>query len=376
MDFSAITNELDSLPSSLIPGIDMIVYHHGKEVYRHMTGTCDYLKKKPVSSDTLYWIYSMTKPITMTALMQCVEKGLVWLEAPVSDYLPEFRDMMVKENGALRPAKTVMRVKHLMSMSAGLSYDRQTPALLEAMRDPDASTATLVAAMAAEPLLYDPGTWHKYSLGHDVAARVVEVVTGQTFGQYLQENIFDPCGMTTATFRGESEEIRQRLAAQFKINPKSGTVDPHAFSNDYILSRQYESGGAGLIMSTEDYGKFAAAMSVAFSAQQPLLGQTALDLMRTPQLTDEILATCYSKVKLDMGYSYGLGVRTMQHPEISGAKSPVGEFGWDGAAGSHCFIDPDNEIAMVYMIQVLGCEFSYRELYPKLRDMVYDALAD
>lgn len=375
MDFSEITHLLDQLPSLGIPGIDLIVYHKGQQVYRHMTGTCDYLRQKPVSEDTLYWIYSMTKPITMTAVMQCVEKGIIGLEDHVSDYIPEFHNMKVRDpDGTVRAATAPVRVKHLMSMTAGLSYDRRMPALLEAMRDPHATTATLVAAMATEPLLYDPGTQYKYSFGHDVAARVLEVATGKTFGEYLKENIFEPLGMKDTTFRAEAPELRARLAAQFKYDKETHTCTPDVFGNEYILSENYESGGAGLITTTADYGKFVSAMSVAFSAEHPVLGHAALDLMRTPQLSDEVAGKYFSQIKWNMGYSYGLGVRTMKYPEKSGAKSPVGEFAWDGAAGSHGLIDPDNEIALVFMIQVKGCSYSYEVVYPKIRDMVYEIL--
>lgn len=376
MNFSKLTQELDGVPLSGIPGIDLIVYHKGRQVYRHMVGTCDYLQKKPVSEDTLYWIYSMTKPLTMVAVMQCVERGIIGLEDPVSDYIPEFRNMMVKgTDGVLRPVENTPRVKHLMSMTAGLSYNCEAPALLEAMRDPSATTETLVAAIAKEPLLYEPATKYRYSFGHDVAARVLEVATGMRFGEYMRQNIFEPLEMTTATFRGESPEIRGRLAAQFKYDAATRTSVPRRFENGYIFSGEYESGGAGLIMSTEDYGKFVSAMSTSFSDEQPLLGRAALELMRAPQFSDE-MAEKYFGNKWKMGYSYGLGVRTMKYPDKRGAKAPVGEFGWDGAAGSHSFIDPDNQIAMVYMMQVVSCSYSYDELFPKLRDLVYETILD
>ena len=374
MNFDRVTEYLKNIPQNQLPCIDVMVFHHGKEVYRYMNGTCDYLRQKPVGENTLYWVYSMTKPITMTAVMQCVEKGIIGLEDYVSDYIPAFDSMQVRQpDGSLAPAQTKIRVKHLLTMTSGLDYNKTEPALLEAQRDRNASTESLVNAIAQRPLRFEPGSDYKYSFSHDVAARVLEVATGMTFGQYLQENIFEPLGMNQTTFR-ETPEIRARLAAQFKRDDEADTIKPHTFANAYILSDAYESGGAGLISSTADYGKFVAAMSTAFTAEHPLLGQSAIELMRTPHISDAVAEKSFSKFK--QGYSYGLGVRTMKYPEKENARSPVGEFGWDGAAGSIGMIDPENEIGLVYLTQVLGSQYSYFTLFPELRDLIYQALQD
>ena len=374
MDFTRLTEYLNKIPGNQIPGIDVMVFHHGQEVYRHMQGTCDYFRNKPVTEDTLYWIYSMTKPITMTAIMQCVERGQIWLEDNLSDYIPAFAYMKVRgEDGVLRPAGNKIRIKNLLSMSAGLDYHFDNPAQLEALRDKHITTEAFVNAIAAAPLCFEPGTDYKYSLCHDVAARVVEVATGMSFGEYLRQNIFEPLGMKDTTFR-ETADIRSRLAAQFKRDNDKDDIVPFAFENSFIVSDTYESGGAGLISSTADYGRFVSAMSTAFRDENPLLGQAAIELMRTPQHSDEVLEKAFGKFK--QGYSYGLGVRTMKYPEKENAKSPIGEFGWDGAAGSVGMIDPDNEIALVYMIQVRGCRYSYFDLYPAIRDRVYEILLD
>lgn len=370
MDFSKLTKKLDELPSKGVPGIDLIVYHMGEQVYRHMTGTCDYLKEKPVTENTLYWIYSMTKPITMTALMQCVERGQIGLDDPVAKYLPAFADMKVQEkDGTLRDAKGPILVRHLMSMTSGMTYNFDNPALLEALRDPMATTEALVNAMAKDPLLADPGTRYRYSFSHDVAARVLEVATGKRFGEYLQQNIFDPLGMKDTTFRAEDISLRRRMAAQWRYNGEKQISTPYSFRNAFIFTPCYESGGAGLITTTADYGKFVAAMSTAFTDATPILKRESIEQMRAPQLTDSMLDR-YDPNKVKMGYNYGLGVRTMCHPQ----KSAVGEFGWDGAAGSHGMIDPDNQIAMVYMIQCTSCTYSYEEMFPTYRDMIYEIL--
>ncbi len=370
MDFSKLTQQLDQLSSKGIPGIDLLVYYKGEPVYRHMTGTCDYLKEKPVTEDTLYWIYSMTKPITMTAVMQCVERGLIRLDDPVCQYLPAFTHMKVQEkDGTLREAKGPILVRHLMSMTSGMSYNFDNPALLEAQRDPEGTTETLVNAMAKDPLWADPGTKYRYSFSHDVAARVVEVATGQRFGEYLQQNIFDPLGMKDTTFRAEDVSHRCRMAAQWRYNGETKTSTPYNFRNAFILTSRYESGGAGLITTAADYGKFVSAMSTAFTDAHPILKRESIEQMRTPQLSDNMLDG-YDPNKVKMGYNYGLGVRTMCHPK----KSAVGEFGWDGAAGSHGMIDPDNQIAMVYMIQCVNCTYSYEEMFPTYRDMIYEIL--
>lgn len=373
MNFNDLSAYLDAQLNEGIPGFDVAICHHGEIVYRHMSGTCDYEKKKPVSRDTRYWLYSCTKPITMTAAMQCVEKGLLDLEQAVGYYIPAFQHMTVQTPEGVRPAQNVMKVKHLMSMTSGLGYSLTTPALLEAMRDQNASTKTLVEAMAKEPLYFEPGTDYKYSLGHDVMGRVIEVVTGETFGGYLKKNIFDPLGMTDSTFR-ETPELRQALAAEFRYDNETHTSKPAPFRNEDILSACYESGGGGLISSVEDYAKFVGAMSCKGVAPNGyrVLGMDAINKMRTPLLTDEIAEKHFSKYKL--GYNYGLGVRTMKYPEMCGAKSPIGEFGWDGAAGSFALMDTENEIGIFYAQQVRACNYAYFTVHMKLRDMAYEIL--
>ncbi len=372
MDFTRITELIKAIPSDQMPGIDVLIFHHGREVYRHSQGTCDYMKQTPVSDDTLYWIYSMTKPITMTAVMQCAQRGLLDLEAPVSRYLPAFANMTVRhKDGTLTPAKREIKVHNLLSMTSGMSYEFYTPDRLDALRNANVTTQSFVDVLAKEPLHFEPGDEFEYSFSHDVAARIVEVVSGMKFGEFVQKNIFDPLGMKSATFH-LTEEMRPRMAAQFRRRDSKGTLEMSHFRNDFIVSDKYESGGAGLICSAADYGKFVAAMSTAFSSENPLLSKASIDKMRSPQLTEEMSEKAYSKHCL--GYNYGLGVRTMLHPERVGAKSPIGEFGWDGAAGSTMLLDPDNEIGLVYMTQVFGSNYSYFEFFPKLRDLTYEII--
>jgi len=157
--------------------------------------------------------------------------------------------MKVRDGDGVRPAKNVMTIRNLMSMAGGLDYDLQSPAVLEATRDQNASTRRVVEAMAEKPLLFEPGEGYRYSLCHDVAAAVVEVVSGMTFGEFAKQNIFEPLKMKDTTFR-ETPENRARLAAQYKAKEEGYEIYP--FRNQYMLTNAYDSGGAGLITQVEN----------------------------------------------------------------------------------------------------------------------------
>lgn len=375
MDFSKLDQYIDQQPDKGIPCMDVSVFHHGRCVHRHIMGTCDYQKKKPLTEKNLNWLYSGSKVMTMCAVMQLIDRGELSLDEKLGDLIPAFAEMKVMTaDGGVVPAKNPILIRHLMSMSAGLDYDLRAPALLEVCRDLEADTATIVNAIAEKPLHFEPGTSYRYSLCHDVMARVIEVKSGKRFSEYLKENIWQPLDMRDITFRDETQEIRDRLVAQFKYDNDTFTSKPDYFVNEYKLSNCYESGGAGIITSAEDYGKFVAALSnKGVSADgHRILSMDSINTWRFTLLPDDILKDTYSKYKI--GYSYALGVRSMKHPEWTGAKSPIGEFGWDGAAGAFVLLDPDNEIGLYIAMQVKGCAYAYFDMHLKVRDFVYEIL--
>ena len=173
-----LSNYLDNLP---VPSADLTVWLDHKEIYRHTSGFSDKEKTKKLTGKEHYFLYSMTKLTTCTAALMLYERGLIDIDAPVSNYLPEYAELSVNENGSIRPAKTALTVRHLFSMTGGLDYDIEREEIK--LQGKEASTRDIVRAIAKKPLCFDPGTHFKYSLCHDVLAAIIEVASGMSFGE-------------------------------------------------------------------------------------------------------------------------------------------------------------------------------------------------
>ena len=191
MNFQKLTEYLDQLHEVGIPGCDMAVYQDHKLLYRHCAGHRDHEKKQPMQGNETYCLYSCTKVFTTCAVMQLVEKGLIGLDDPVSNYLPEYDEVQVKDENGAHPARNVMLIRHLMSMQAGLDYDLHAPAIDALVEETkgEATTRQIAAAIAKKPLQFEPGSMYQYSLAHDVLAAIVEVVSGKKFSEYLHRTV-------------------------------------------------------------------------------------------------------------------------------------------------------------------------------------------
>lgn len=351
-----------------IPACDCIVYKGHDVVFRHMVGYSDVAKIKPVTAEDKYILYSVTKPITMVAVMQLIEKGLLRLEDKIYKYLPEFENMYVRE----KPAENKITVEHLMSMRGGFNYNLRGAGIREVIEaNPSATLAEVMKGLAKQSLSFEPGTRFAYSLCHDVLGRIIEVVCGITLGEYLKQNIFEPLGMNNTGF--PIEDALPYLTEQYVLDGESHKVKVVEPMNPYCLTPCYESGGAGLVSTVDDYGKFVDAMCNGgiSSSGVRLLSQESIDLMRF-RTVDEICQADFQKSLGLHGYSYGLGVRTMVDKTASGSKGPIGEFGWDGAAGSYVLIDVENKIGIFYAQQIRGKRMI--QIHSHIRDLVYDAL--
>lgn len=378
MDFTKLTEFLDTLPALGVPGVDCIVKKGYTTVYRHQAGFSDREAKKPMQGDESFFLYSSSKPITCTAVLQLYERGKLLLTDPLENYIPEFRSMQVQQqrgNGEtfLTPARGPITIAHLMSMTAGLNYDLRSPAIQQvaAQTQGRCPTQQVIRALASQPLCYEPGTRWQYSLAHDVLGALVEIVSGETFGEYLHDHIFSPLEMTHTRF-AHSDDLPENMMAQYLRNNDTGEVTPMGLVNEFILGSEYESGGAGLVSTVADYAKFVAAMANGGIAHNgyPLLSQNTIDLMRRNQLSDVQMAD-FDWPQF-AGYGYGLGVRTMVDPARGGANSPLGEFGWGGAAGTYLLIDPENHVSMFYAQHMRESMEPY--IHPRLRNVLYSCL--
>ncbi len=351
MDKAKLTAYLDNLGARNIPARDLMVTVDKEVVFRHFSGARDAAGTIPMDGNEAYWVYSMTKPLTMACALKLIEEGKLRLDDHVCEYIAAFSKY---------PSMTI---EHLMSMRGGLDYDLNAPAIRACGQDAD--TKTIVAAFAEKPLSFAPGTDFQYSLCHDVVAGVIEAVCGMSFGAYMKKTLFDPLGMEHSGFT-PTPYHEANLCAHYQLNDtQDRLLSLDRLENPYRLTQKYESGGAGLLTTVEDYMRFASAMATGGGG---ILSPATIDLWRARVLTGK------AKASFDLferhGYNYALGVRVLVDPAY--AKSPVGEFGWDGAAGAYVMIDPKNHLAAVYCQHVRNMGYVYGEIHPTLRDMVYE----
>ena len=347
--------------------------YKGETVYRKGFGVSDDITGKKIDGNEMYYIFSASKPITCAGALRLVEKGLLDLDAPVSDYIPEYKNIKVKTADGEVPAKNVMTVKNLFNMTAGFNYDlgnAQIKALRE--KNPEFTSYDLAVALSEFPLCFEPGTAYQYSLCHDVLAGVVEKITGMRFAEYQKKNIFEPLGMNKSFFHPEDCPY-DNFATQYVYNDPKKVCDRRELACPYILSPKHDSGGAGMICCTDDYLKFVSAMSLGGTSKDgyKLLERETVDLMRKNHLPKELERTFTRRT---IGYSYGLGVRTMVDKEAMNAKSPIGEFGWDGAACAYLLIDPENQVGIYYAQNTFNCGPMYILGHGTIRDLTYEAL--
>lgn len=374
MNFKALDEFLDSLIPYGIPGVDMAVMQEHKQIYRRSAGMRNREAGLPMRGDELYFMYSCSKVITCTAAMQLFEKGKFLLNTPLYEFIPEYRTMTVKDkDGNLLKAKKPILMKHLFSMTAGLNYDLRSDAIkaVAAATDGHCPTVEVAKALAQNPLSFEPGDHWQYSLCHDVLAATVEVISGMKFRDYVKQNIFEPLGMTRSCYH-KDDIADEAFAAQYRYDDAKQLAEPIGLNADYILGDEYDSGGAGVISCVDDYAKFVDAMAnggVGATGEQ-IIGQPAIDLMRINQLGETQMVD-FNWEQMT-GYGYGLGVRTVVD-KSKGVLSPIGEFGWGGAAGAYVMIDPANKLSIFYAQHMLNNKEPY--VHPRLRNITYSCLA-
>ena len=373
MNFEKITEYLDSLPGKGIPSVDCMIYENHKPLYRHMAGHVDADGTKDIQGNEKYLMFSMTKVQTMACVMQLVERGLLSLEDEVAQYLPAYKELMVETPEGVKPCAIPMKIKHLVSMQSGLDYDLSRPGILRVLKEKGAKATTreLVDAFVESPLKFQPGEHYEYSLSHDVMAAIIEVITGKSFGEYLKENIWEPLQMKNTFFAKPMNDHIPNLVKQFTWDEKGQTV-PMDSSCCYQLSESYESGGAGLVSTTEDYAVFGDAMACGGISKEGvrILQPESIELMKQDLLNDVTHQESIQKMGR-LGYGYGCGVQVLMEPELLHSKAPAGIFGWDGAAGSLLIMDTATKRSLVYTMHVRGCGTAYGEVHPSLRELLF-----
>ena len=380
MNFEPLKQFLDNcLPSLSIPGSDTVIYKGHEEIFRYQSGYENIRLGTPMRPDSLYHMYSVTKVSTCVAATQLIERGEILITDPVSAYFPEYRNITVKVKNPdgteeIRPAKTPLLIKHLLTMTAGIDYNLSRPSIERVKKATDGKCPTLdiVRALPEDPFIFDPGANYQYSLALDIIGGLVELVSGKKLSAYMKENIFDPLGMKNTSF-GLTDSKLERLATQYAYENKKAVEIPKDY-NPYVFGSEYDSGGAGLISSVDDQILLADALTHLGMGKSGnrILSSYGVNLMRTNAL-NEIQYKTFNNTAHVRGYGYGYGVRTNMHPEDSGNIMPIGEFGWDGAKLSYLSSCPETGIS-IFHAEHMGA--LHGTVIPRLRNIIYSCLDD
>jgi CubicO group peptidase (beta-lactamase class C family) len=378
-----------------LPGVVVMVARKGKVVYTDAFGFQDPAAKTPMRADTVFRIYSMTKPLVSVALMQLVEDGRVQLTDPVSKFLPAFKGQTVSvaqvDQATARvtytrvPVAREMTIQDLLRHTSGLAYGEITQnapvkdAYTKAgMFKPgfdfearDMKPQEQVERVGAAPLAHQPGSTWEYSVAVDIQGRVVEAVTGKRLADYMQERVFGPLKMADTAFWLPGDRMG-RLANSFDKDPASGLPNKLI---DVSAPPGNDSGGAGAVSTAADYLRFCQAMLNGGQLDGArILSRSTVKLMTSDHLGPRIATPMQPGELLlgTQGYTFGLGFAVRQGDGIAGVAGSAGEFMWAGYAGTYFWADPKEELCGVYMTQAPSpIRAYYRRMF---KNLVYQAL--
>lgn len=373
---------MEELCKSRVSGCACLVYADGKEQYRHYAGKANMETGEAPDCDTLYRIYSLTKLYTAVAALQLAEQGRLDLNARVSSILPEYESLYVNHvagNGwnHVKRAENPLRISHLLTMRSGISYayDNQGPTMRQTREavarfrreHKDYTTQAYGRLFAKIPLAFEPGTHFLYGAGYDVLAAALEVVSGETLGEYMRRHIWEPLELENTMFRLRKEADKGRLCGMYTCG-EDGRMRPVLDRDDfYQPGAHFEEGGGGVLSTLDDYMRFQQCLLDGGSWNgRRILSENSVRQMRTNALTPE-----QTEEFLIPGYGYGCGVRVRIRRE---GTTPEGEFGWYGSSGSYGLIDPVNRLCFLYMQQMIpGGEGT---IHSELRRRLYEDFSE
>jgi len=377
------------IDNNKISGCQVLVSRHGCPAYFKSFGRMDIERDRSMQDDTIFRIYSMSKPITSVALMQLYEKGYFQLNDPVSRVIPEWKNHRVYVSGEgkgmqTREPEQPMTFRHVLSHCSGLTYGAgphpvdQVYRNLKVSRGRGETLRTFVEKLAGVPLRYEPGQQWMYSLSTDVCGYLVEAISGQPFNEYLQTNIFEPLGMWDTSFSVDESNI-SRLAANYQRNPdKTLKLIDAAETSTYIKQPTFFSGGGGLTSTTADYARFCGMLCQRGEHDgQRILGPRTLDLMTRNHLLqgqdlsrvaiDSFSETAYEGVGFGLGFAVTLD-------QVEAGSMGRGDFYWGGAASTIFWVDPVEDLFVIFMTQLMpSAIFNFRG---QLKNIIYSSIID
>jgi CubicO group peptidase (beta-lactamase class C family) len=373
----------NEIASGKIPGAILLIQQHGHPVYFESFGLRDVESQHPITADTIFRLYSMSKPVTSVAAMMLVDDGKLSLGDPVSKYIPAFADVKVgveksDESGKpallLEPVKRPITILDLLRHTSGLTYGFYGDSAVRKLYansglfEGDFDNALFAERIAKLPLAEQPGTLWDYGHSTDVLGRVIEVASGQSLFQFEKQRLLDPLGMTETAFYVADAAKRPLIAEPLPTDrfagPIAGIVEP-------ALPRRWESGGAGMVGTTGDYARFAQMLlnGGTLDGRRYLKPETVA-LMTSDHIGPEtkIARDYFYFPGADSGFGLGFAVRTAQPPN---ALLREGEYRWDGAGGTFFFIDPKDDMFVVLMMQSPS---QHGRIQTELKTLIYQAL--
>jgi CubicO group peptidase (beta-lactamase class C family) len=375
-----------------ISGALTLVARRGKVAWLSPLGLMDRERNKPMRPDTLFRIYSMTKPVTSVAMMMLHERGAFALADPVHRYIPEWLNLRVHRYGrypnfVTEPAARPMTVRDLLTHTSGLSYHimERTP-VDDAYRQvgiggPAGTLRDMVEKLATLPLEFSPGTRWGYSVASDVLGYLVEVLSGQPFDEYLRTQIFEPLAMVDTSFTVAADKLG-RFAACYSRLPGSteATLTDDPADSPYARPKTWCSGGGGLVSTAADYFRFAEMLRRGGELDgKRILGPRTIAYMATNHLPDgRDLASLappgsFSETRYE-GVGFGLGAYVVVDPVRAQVTTSVGEYGWGGLASTAFWVNPAEDLVVVFLTQLIpSTTFDFRG---QLRAIIHGAIVD
>jgi CubicO group peptidase (beta-lactamase class C family) len=385
------------------PGTQLLIYRRGKIVHSNVQGFADLERKVPVKDDTIFRIYSMTKPITSTAFMMLVEEGRVALDEPVHKYIPEWMNLGVFQAGTYpafltKPPSRPMQIVDLLRHTSGLTYGFQQRSNVDAAYRENkigevikaGTLQTMIDDLGKIPLEFSPGEAWNYSVSTDVVGYLIAKISGMPFEQFLKARIFNPLGMNDTDFFVPADKAH-RFAACYSADAKGGfnplarerkgdlTLQDDPTRSSFLSPPSFISGGGGLCSTAADYLTFCRALLDGGElGGVRLLGPKTLKLMTSNHLPGgadlpAMSRSMFSEATFN-GIGFGLGFAVTMDPALTLLPGSPGEFNWGGAATTSFWIDPAEELITIFMTQVLPS--SAYPLRRELRTMVYSAITD
>ena len=377
-----------------IPGFSVLVEQENNEIYYYETGLIDVNRKRNLNRDSIFRIYSMTKPITSISIMMLLEKGLINISDEVEKFIPEWKELSVYQSGSFEnlitePPKRKMIIKDLLMHRSGLTYDFEETSFVQkiylkeeikiARAKEKRSAEQYIKKLADIPLAFSPGEYFNYSISTDILGFIIERITNMTLEDYFNKYIFEPLEMKDTFFQIPANKI-DRLATCYIYDQ---TNDRYIVEDDFEKSSYREkpscySGGGGLLSTIDDYMKFCKLLQNKGATNNlNIIGSRTADFMMSNHLEKDIDLYDIAKGKwgtnIGKGVGFSLGGSVVIDPIKNMSLRSKDEFSWGGAASTQFWVDPKEKISVVFMTQMLGNPLS-NEMREDLRTLVYQAL--